>query len=549
MKQSFLLDLILSAAMLFIGSAATANADKYNPDDKFYKDIASKDMESIANQGRQCITNGNNEDAIAYYSVVAARYSQDASDDEKKIYTRVMNDLGYLHFFHSNDPIRSYHYLIKALGIAEETGDSTFLPHIYVNLANIYCTLDDYDSAVENFKKSFHSSISQKTNDIAVISMIGLANIIYSGNRHTVADMDEEIQLFNKSDIPASTPLLNYAKYIIKGIRLVDEGNYREGIASFQNASENIDSKLTPERYRYVVASLIARAYMMSGEYPDCERILKSILRENNESDIRAAVYHQLWECYKKTGQTDSVARYSSMYLTLSDTLLHAGQLKTLRDIESQNNIDKFNHDINSITKTNKDLLTYGSVISVMFVMMMLLGIWLWRSRVKLLKSNKELYNRLHKEIHMDKTSTERPAQAVEAGVESKSGGDTKGNNAQTPLAESIRKIMSESSEIYNQDFSIENLAALADSSVRKVSQAINSELGMNFSTLLQEYRIKEACRRLEDRENYGGYTIEAISESLGFKSRGNFVNIFKKITGLTPSSYQKISRQSGNGG
>ena len=66
-----------------------------------------------------------------------------------------------------------------------------------------------------------------------------------------------------------------------------------------------------------------------------------------------------------------------------------------------------------------------------------------------------------------------------------------------------------------------------------------------DFSTALQTFRIREACRRLSPRsEGFSNYTIEAVAESVGFRSRSNFHSIFKKITGLTPSQYQKLARK-----
>lgn len=65
-----------------------------------------------------------------------------------------------------------------------------------------------------------------------------------------------------------------------------------------------------------------------------------------------------------------------------------------------------------------------------------------------------------------------------------------------------------------------------------------------SFYELLNEYRVREACRRLSDEEHYGHLTIEAISISLGYKSRTTLLNAFKKQTGLTPTEYQRISRK-----
>jgi dihydrofolate synthase/folylpolyglutamate synthase len=46
------------------------------------------------------------------------------------------------------------------------------------------------------------------------------------------------------------------------------------------------------------------------------------------------------------------------------------------------------------------------------------------------------------------------------------------------------------------------------------------------------------------DHTDMLGDTIEAIAQSVGFKSRTSFVALFKKLTGLTPSAYQKMARQ-----
>jgi AraC-like DNA-binding protein len=103
---------------------------------------------------------------------------------------------------------------------------------------------------------------------------------------------------------------------------------------------------------------------------------------------------------------------------------------------------------------------------------------------------------------------------------------------------------MDNSDEIFSPDFSLERLAMLSGSKYKYVSQVINEHYQQNFNNFLNSYRIKEACKRMGDVEGYGNYTIEAISESVGFKSRSTFVASFKRITGLTPSQYQRMAKQ-----
>jgi len=93
-------------------------------------------------------------------------------------------------------------------------------------------------------------------------------------------------------------------------------------------------------------------------------------------------------------------------------------------------------------------------------------------------------------------------------------------------------------------DFSLDRLAGMIGSNSRYVSEAINDGYGKNFRTFLNEYRVREAMRRLSDSERYGNYTIKAVAESVGFKSQAHFIAVFTKLTGMKPSVYQKISRE-----
>ena len=120
-------------------------------------------------------------------------------------------------------------------------------------------------------------------------------------------------------------------------------------------------------------------------------------------------------------------------------------------------------------------------------------------------------------------------------------------STADLELLDKITAVMESSPEVFNETFSLNRLAELVSSNTKYVSRAINIGKQCNFNALLNEYRIREACRRLMDTENYGNYTIEGIANSVGYKSRSNFATIFKESVGLTPSAFQKLSRDEEN--
>ena len=97
-------------------------------------------------------------------------------------------------------------------------------------------------------------------------------------------------------------------------------------------------------------------------------------------------------------------------------------------------------------------------------------------------------------------------------------------------------------------EFSLDQLAELVGSNTKYVSQTINEAFGKNFSSYVNDYRVRKACRLLVEEGN-SRLTVKAIGESAGFKSQSSFTSVFRKSTGLTPSIYQKMAREAGEGG
>ncbi len=76
------------------------------------------------------------------------------------------------------------------------------------------------------------------------------------------------------------------------------------------------------------------------------------------------------------------------------------------------------------------------------------------------------------------------------------------------------------------------------------ISQAINSELGINFNDFINQFRVQRAISYLQDPA-YSHINIEGIGKSVGFKSKSAFYQAFRKVTGTTPSIYVKSKEKS----
>ncbi|MBN2164760.1 MAG: helix-turn-helix domain-containing protein [Marinilabiliaceae bacterium] len=95
-----------------------------------------------------------------------------------------------------------------------------------------------------------------------------------------------------------------------------------------------------------------------------------------------------------------------------------------------------------------------------------------------------------------------------------------------------------ESEKVYmKEDLKISHIADSLGYTIHEISQVINQNLNQNFTDFINHYRIIEIKKRMLD-EKYAKYTLIAIAESCGIKSKTSFYRIFKKETGKTPAEF-----------
>lgn len=67
----------------------------------------------------------------------------------------------------------------------------------------------------------------------------------------------------------------------------------------------------------------------------------------------------------------------------------------------------------------------------------------------------------------------------------------------------------------------------------------LNQNLGTTFSEFINQKRVEESCRLIEDG-TYKHLTLEGVGLSCGFNNRNSFISSFKKYMGKTPSEFTK---------
>ena len=101
-----------------------------------------------------------------------------------------------------------------------------------------------------------------------------------------------------------------------------------------------------------------------------------------------------------------------------------------------------------------------------------------------------------------------------------------------------IVNILLKKKKYKDKDYSAKRLAEDLGTNTRYVSAVVNVCFDMNYTSLVNKYRIDNAKALLVDKR-YCNLRMEEISDMCGFSNRQSFYAAFYKYTGVTPRRYK----------
>lgn len=113
------------------------------------------------------------------------------------------------------------------------------------------------------------------------------------------------------------------------------------------------------------------------------------------------------------------------------------------------------------------------------------------------------------------------------------------------PAEEAIRQFLVDEKGFTDPDLSLQILSDKTGYPRYLITEVLNKTMESNFFTYVNGLRTEEAKRLLASPTNR--YSIEAIGNECGFKSRSSFYTFFKKSVGMTPNEY-KLSQMNQKG-
>ncbi|TNM66306.1 helix-turn-helix domain-containing protein [Aliirhizobium smilacinae] len=90
-----------------------------------------------------------------------------------------------------------------------------------------------------------------------------------------------------------------------------------------------------------------------------------------------------------------------------------------------------------------------------------------------------------------------------------------------------------------NENLSLAKIARKAGIPARDLSAAINRATGLNVSQFVNNRRVEEACRLLDETRQ----SATVIMLDVGFSTKSNFNREFRRVTGLSPRQWRARSK------
>lgn len=516
--------------------------------------------------------------ALVLYMVVCNRFKDVMTESEKQSCSLAHLKAGNI-FFIRGSYTNALEMYVKGLKIAESCKEQKYVARFYNNIGNVYCMFLDYEKGINYYLTGYkyRNKYKDKFNEYNIATNLTGLYTLYNNAKEARKYYYASEKL---KDI--SNPVNCFMSKLYLAMILNCEKKYGKAKSIFLSLIDYAKKKKLDSQYLCSAYQQTYKVYDNMNNRDSTLYYMQKCYDYARETKILykyASILFDYSKFYEKTGDVSKAQLYKTRYLTLKDSIFNDREFDAVKNTQFLYEMDKTSKEISELhvkevqreqTIRFQRIMMSGLVIGVIIVSFFLHIVY--RQKKKLDKSYRNLFLvnrnfvetqeqmklRLKRELDSSpatsddeedatlpiETDSQNDAAAVSANNDNAKYQGSKLNESQKQaLLDAITNVMENTMEFCREDFSLDLLASIVNTNNKYVSQVINESFHKNFSNYVNEYRIHLACKRLTE-EKYHNYTIKAIAESVGFKSHATFISVFRKVTGITPSLYQKLAKE-----
>lgn len=553
---------------------AAGTNDDYNV---LVRRASAMSVSEITDLGDSARDAGDDRKALALYMSVCNRHESNVSESNRAASVRAWLGAGDILFDRGSyaDALRMY---IEGLKISDSCKSHPSAAVLYKNIGNVYCRLYDYERGTTYYKKALEvcgrhpDALTKKK---VLVNLAGV-NVIL-GDLKSARRNYELARMVPVRD----NRELNFMDKYNYGMILVAENKGGEALEYFRRLLAEAEKDSLPPKYICSVYQQMQKAFELTERNDSSLVYIRKCLdtaKANGIEHMFLTMQLILSRHYEGIGDMRAAQECKNRYLNLKDSLLDSRQIDAVKHVQFLYEAEKVSDNINELTRQKQEReQTIGRLrviiicVTAVALVVALFLYYIYRQKKRIDRNYRNLYSINEKYISLQEEMRRKQIRSVKllkekdeeiaslkASARSEKISDIPipDPEPQKPkysssnldadrlheIADAVSEVMDEKQVFCNPDFNLDVLSQLVGSNSKYVSQAINESFGKNFSAYINEYRVNLACQRLSDTGGFGHYTVKAIGESVGFKSQSTFINVFRKMTGMTPSVYQKIA-------
>ena len=550
---------LLALILLLSATVVHAAQERYDIDD--YKRLSTLSTTELMARGQYFLQEKMMVDsALVCYSIVSNReHDKKLNREVLHLIARAKNNLGYIYGAHYYDYPKSYENLNRAIQLSEEYGFDDIASYAYMNLAstmngrNDLFGDDSFSTEVfENTKLAFNKAVQAKEWNVAVTCLFNaLAMMNENDDIHSIKS---ELDRFERLQSIDSVEMWQCTRMFCEGVQAYHAGRYQQALDYYVKMEQEAH-RLQTNRQKCILMAKNQQSVVFAAmhRYQDAIAILKKIERIAQETGLESDLidaYHSMVDVYNAMGNHQQASTFEYKYLKARDEFIKKSNAEKLEKARFLDEMRRVNDQVAVIDQKRERAHQLSLMMSVIAAIILLALVLLVRSYLKQRNYIRHLYE---KNVQLLATSEVIPQSTVVGSVEPnelhdesapKYQGTTLDQESKERLFERIKDVMNDIAIICKPDFSLQQLAIQVGSNYKYVSQVVNESYGKSFKQVLNEQRVLEACRILNDPNQSAHLTIEAIAANLGFNSRSNFTVTFKRITGISPSDFMKMAKE-----
>ncbi len=544
-------------------------------------EAAYADMDRYVQRAEKAMEEKSPAMAIGMYSQLLKEYSPDASKEEQEKYAATFMKASDV-CFSQNRFLESLEFATYGLKAAEKAGDSHMTMRLIGNIGKLHGAFDDYERSVAYYLRGYRIAL-EKNDPIYQYKFLLSLTTAYAGSGNT----EKAKECFRKLmlvPVEKENPETRFFNNYLHGIIASSEKNHLLARFQHKSALDIATSYGFPPYFSINQNWEIGRTYLATQQPDSAQYYFDIALKEalgTNQLVHTPKIYLSMSEIAKTRGDSAEYTRLRRLEQEATDAFFNTTQYNSKRNqlVEYEEMVkDSTIRDLNDRVVMQWTFIGAGILIiitvGIFYFILMKKNRDLKFANSKLVDRNRELIRAeeanqrlMDKQLESAEAADSDPEAPVDESALDASPEIIKEEGAKTDAAAPdapanetkqtylkddqieilltrIRKALKDKSLLFNPDFSLNMLAQAVKSNTKYVSWVINQTYNKNFKTILNELRIKEASKMLDDFENYGSYTIQAITECVGYKSATSFIIAFKKMVGMTPSVYQKLAKE-----